>query len=240
MRYRYDFHLHSCLSPCGDEDMTPYNLVNMAKLLELDIIALTDHNTTANCESAMEVGAVIGLPVIPGMELCTAEEIHVVCLFPNLAAATAFGGYVHARIPPVKNKPDIYGRQLLMDSRDTILGEEPLLLVTASAIAITEVPGLVTAYGGFCYPAHIDRASFSILASLGDITAGMGFTCAEVTPLADIDALTTKHPDLARMRIMRSSDAHHLENMLEAADTLALPEPTPAEVVEALRGIALK
>ena len=84
MKIFADLHLHSCLSPCGDGDMTPYNLVQMAKLLGFDIIALTDHNTCGNCESAMRVGESIGLTVVPGMELCTAEEIHCVCLFPDL------------------------------------------------------------------------------------------------------------------------------------------------------------
>ncbi|HAS37802.1 MAG TPA: phosphoesterase, partial [Ruminococcaceae bacterium] len=84
MKLYYDFHLHSCLSPCGDNDMTPYNLVNMAKILGLDAIALTDHNTAQNCRAAMEVGKSIGVTVIPGMELCTSEEVHVVCLFDGL------------------------------------------------------------------------------------------------------------------------------------------------------------
>jgi PHP family Zn ribbon phosphoesterase len=235
MRIRYDFHLHSCLSPCGDEEMTPYNLVNLAAMLELDMIALTDHNTVGNCASAMAAGAAIGLPVIPGMELCTAEEIHVICLFPDLEKAKAFGDYVYARIPPVKNKPAIYGRQLLMDHEDKILGKEPLLLVTATSIPITEVPALVAGYGGCCYPAHIDRASFSILASLGDLTADMGFSCAELTPAADLAALTAKHPDLAKLRIMRSSDAHRLEDMREAADVLEVGERTGAGAMAALR-----
>jgi PHP family Zn ribbon phosphoesterase len=217
--------------------MTPYNLVNMAALLDLDVIALTDHNTVGNCEAAMQAGAAIGLTVVPGMELCTAEEIHVICLFPDLGKAKAFGEYVHERIPPVKNKPAIYGRQLIMDHQDAILGEEPLLLVTASGIPITEVPALCAAYDGFCYPAHIDRASFSILSSLGDITADMGFTCAELTPAADVAALTARHPDLARLRTLRSSDAHDLMNMREAADTVELTEKTPAAVISSLRSV---
>ena len=90
----YDFHIHSALSPCGDKDMTPYNLVNMSKLLGLDIIALTDHNTCENCASAIKAGQSIGLTVIPGMELCTSEEVHVVCLFEELKAAEEFSDYV--------------------------------------------------------------------------------------------------------------------------------------------------
>ena len=87
MFYRYDFHNHSCLSPCGDGDMTPFNLVNMAKLLNLDIIALTDHNSALNCPAALKIGQAVGVTVIPGMELCTSEEVHVVCLFEELDGA---------------------------------------------------------------------------------------------------------------------------------------------------------
>lgn len=239
MQYRYDLHLHSCLSPCGDEDMTPYNLVHMAKLLELDIIALTDHNTVGNCKSAMKVGEEVGVVVVPGMELCTAEEIHMVCLFPDLPSAEAFEAEVRPGLPPVKNKAEVYGRQLYMDEGDGVLGEEEILLVTASAIPVGQAGALCEKHGGFCYPAHIDRASYSVLAAFGMITEDMGFTCAEVTAKADLEALTTANPCLARMKLLRSSDAHYLENMSEAADVIFLPRCTASALLEALRGIAL-
>ena len=237
MQLQYDFHLHSCLSPCGDNDMTPYNLVNMAKLWGLDAIALTDHNTVGNCRSAMAVGADIGLTVLPGMELCTAEEIHVVCLFPDIEKAEAFGAVVHTQLPPIKNKPDIYGEQRLMDARDNVIGTEELLLVAASFITIDDVPGLVAAHGGFCYPAHIDRSSFSILSTLGTITADMGFICAEISAQGAAAALTAAHPDLAQMRLMCSSDAHYLENMREADDIIDPPQNTPQAIIDWLRGL---
>ena len=88
MTIYYDFHIHSGLSPCGDNEMTPNNIVNIAKLYDLDVIALTDHNSTLNCKAVMEAGKEIGLLVIPGMELCTSEEVHLVCLFPDLESAT--------------------------------------------------------------------------------------------------------------------------------------------------------
>ena len=90
MKIAYDFHIHSCLSPCGDKDMTPQNIANMAKIMGYNAIALTDHNTCGNCEAIMKVGAEIGLTVIPGMELCSSEEVHLVCLFPELKMAKRF------------------------------------------------------------------------------------------------------------------------------------------------------
>lgn len=237
MKYAYDFHIHSCLSPCGDADMTPYNLVNMAKILGLDIIALTDHNTAGNCRAAVQAGKEAGIEVIAGMELCTAEEIHVVCLFPDVGAAESFWAEVKKQIPPVKNKPGIFGEQLYMDSLDNVLGNEEILLVTASGITIDETPGFVEKFGGFCYPAHIDRSSFSILSSLGVFPPELGFTCAEITSEGDVAALKEKNPALENVRVMRSSDAHYLESMHEASDTIELADCTSGTVISYLRSL---
>ena len=170
MKLYYDLHLHSCLSPCGDNEMTPFNLVNTMKVFGYDLIALTDHNSCRNCRAAMKAGKAAGITVVPGMELCTSEEIHVVCLFPDADSAEAFGALVRDNIPPVKNRPEIFGDQLVMDSADTVLDKEPLLLNTASFFSIDEVPDLVAQYGGACFPAHIDRHSYSILSALGDFS----------------------------------------------------------------------
>ena len=94
MKYFYDLHIHSCLSPCGDMDMTPNNITGMAKLLGLDFIALTDHNTVLNCAAAIEAGERNGVMVIPGMELTTSEDIHAVCLFPSLEKALEWNEFV--------------------------------------------------------------------------------------------------------------------------------------------------
>ena len=152
-----DLHIHSCLSPCGDEEMTPYNLVNMAKVMGLDILALTDHNSSLNCPAAARAAEEAGIAFVPGMELTTSEEVHVVCLFPDVDSALAFSSYVAERLPKIKNRLDIFGEQLIMDDRDGILGHEENLLSTASFISIGEVFPLVSGFGGVCYPAHVDR-----------------------------------------------------------------------------------
>ncbi len=235
MRVYCDLHLHSCLSPCGDEDMTPWNLVNMAKILGLDLIALTDHNSCGNCRSAMKVGELAGITVVPGMELCTAEEIHCVCLFDNIDRAEAFSSYVRTTLPPVKNREEIFGRQLYMDEGDTVLETEEILLTTASSISIDTLPTLVKEYGGVCFPAHIDRESYSVLSSLGDFPPELEVTAFELTPTAPEEDYRKNYPALEGKRLLRSSDAHYLENMREKEFYIELEENTPSALIEYLK-----
>lgn len=232
--FYYDLHMHSCLSPCGDMDMTPNNLVNMAKLLGLEVIALTDHNTSLNCEAAIKVGEQVGLLVIPGMELTTAEDIHAVCLFPDLEKALAFSSYVDEHRIKVRNKAEIYGRQVIMNENDEEIGEIEHLLLPASFIGISEAYNKAREFGGICYPAHIDRDSLSILSVLGEIDPYCGFRTAELADITKLPELRKQHPILDCMNIITCSDAHYLENMRDAANTLNLPELTREAVIEYL------
>lgn len=214
--------------------MTPYNLVNMAKLLDLDVIALTDHNTCLNCPAAVKVGEEIGVTVVPGMELCTAEEIHVVCLFPDVEKALAFSDYVRQNLPPIKNRPEIFGEQRIMDECDNVIGTEELLLITACNIGIYQVPELMKQYGGVAFPAHIDRDSYSVISNLGGIDLSMGFGCAEITAEADVEEYFSKYPDLKKMKLVTDSDAHYLENMNMNPRHLELDSLSAQSVVEFL------
>ena len=234
MKYFYDLHLHSCLSPCGDMDMTPNNIVNMAKLLGLDVIALTDHNTSLNCEAAIKAGENIGLLVIPGMELTTSEDIHSVCLFPTLEKALEWSEYVDNHRIKIKNKTDIYGRQVIMNENDEETGEIEHLLLPATDISIISAHKLVKDFGGVCYPAHIDRDSLSILSVLGEIDEYCGFTTAELANKSKLETLKAKHPILNTMNIVTSSDAHYLENMREAENYLELDSLTRECVINFL------
>lgn len=236
MKFYYDFHIHSALSPCGDEDMTPNNIVNMAAIKGLDIIALTDHNSSGNCAAAMAAAKGLPLMVLPGMELCTAEECHIVCLFPHLPECLSFDEYVRARYAPVKNKPDIFGRQLFMDSEDEIVGEEETLLTTSTEISVDEVSDLVAGFGGVAFPAHIDRPSYSVLAMLGFLAPEMGFHTAELSKhCQSVEELLPSHPYLSEYRIVRNSDAHYLGDIAERENCLELAELTATGVIEWLR-----
>ena len=205
-----DLHLHSCLSPCGDDDMTPNNLVNMAVLKGLACIALTDHNTCGNCRAASLVARQAGIGFLPGMELSTAEDIHLVCLFPDVDRAEAFSAVVYPFLPPVKNKPRIYGRQLVLDEYDRPVAEEEKLLINATALSLTEAPALVAAHGGLCYPAHIDKDANSVLAILGAIPPECDFSAVEVSPRYRPGSRPEVEEACRGRRIVTSSDAHYL------------------------------
>lgn len=235
MKYYYDLHLHSCLSPCGDMDMTPNNIVGMAKLLGLDIIALTDHNSTLNCQAIIKVGKENGLCVIPGMELTTAEEIHVVCLFPNLEKANAFNDYVKAHQMQFENRADIYGRQVIMNENDEEIEEVKNLLILATDISVMNVKELVSDFDGVCYPAHINRDSMSILSVLGEIPPECGFTTAEISSSGNIEQLKAMHPILNDMLIVKNSDAHYLQNMKDKENFFELDALSVESVLALLK-----
>lgn len=234
MKLRYDLHLHSCLSPCGDMDMTPNNLVGMAKLLGYDIIALTDHNSCRNTPAAVEVGQRLGITVVPGMELCTREEAHVVCLFPTVEAALNFGRWVEEHSPKIPNRPEIFGEQAVLDAEDQPIGKVEQLLIAAADIGVYEVLPLARSYGGTAFPAHVDKDSYSITASLGSIPPEIGFPTVELSPRADREKMLTLYPELAGMRLLQDSDAHYLENMPDPGPMLELEENTPACLIALL------
>ena len=216
--FAYDLHIHSCLSPCGDEDMTPANIDGMAALKGLDVIALTDHNSCKNCPAIMKAAQEYGISVIPGMELTTMEEVHVLCLFPELSRAMDFDAYVYERLLPFPNREDLFGRQIYMDDMDGILGEESRLLAGCADISVDHVCALVSSFGGLAYPAHIDRPSFSLIATLGFWNPDLGFPLAELSRHCPPGFL--QRPDLHGLRFITGSDAHYLEDISAAPRAL--------------------
>lgn len=211
----YDLHIHSCLSPCGDDDMTPANIVAMAALKGLDVIAITDHNSCYNCAAAIKHGEMHNIIVIPGMELCTAEEVHTICLFSTLADALAFSDYVNKHLLKIENNESIFGRQLILDEQDNIIDTVKDLLITATDISFDEVASLVCEYNGIWFPAHIDKSSTSIISNLGFISSDSTFTCAELHSLSTLHKLKREHPYLNSCNILCNSDAHYLQDIQE-------------------------
>lgn len=220
----YDLHLHSCLSPCGDEDMTPNNIVGMARLKGLDIIAVADHNTVGQVASLMKVAGAEGPLIVPAMELCTAEEFHVLCYFPNLEAGLAVQEAVFDALPPQPNRPDIFGEQWLLDEQDEVTGREKRMLIAACGLDLDTVVRLVRNAGGVIVPAHIDRDSYSMLSTLGSIPEEYGFKRMELSKAISPEDWIALHPEHAAYQWLQGSDAHYLWDISEPIHAATLPE----------------
>ena len=233
MEVFYDLHMHSCLSPCGADDMTPNNLVNMAALAGLQVIAVSDHNTTRNVPAAMKVGQQVGVLVVPAMELTTKEDIHVLCLLPDPETAEDFRKYVYERLPRRKNRPKAFGNQFVMDENDEILEEETQILNFGSSIGIYETKRLLADYHGLAIPAHIDRASYSLIGVMGNVDTDMGFTVYETTIGCDRQSLMERYR--FRGGFLSNSDAHDLIAIPDASRTLEIEELSPRGVIEGVR-----
>ncbi|MBE6934959.1 MAG: PHP domain-containing protein [Ruminococcaceae bacterium] len=222
-RYAYDLHIHSCLSPCADDDMTPANIAGMASLNGLQLLALTDHNSCGNCPAFMTACRQYGIVPVPGMELTTAEEIHMVCLFPDLESAMAFNQEVRAHLMPIRNKPEVFGNQFFVNEQDDVLGEEEILLISATDLPLEDAYQLVLRYGGAAYPAHIDRDSNGIIAILGSMPEEPLFSAVELRDGANREAYTEKY-GLSGRHFVCSSDSHNLWTIQEGEHTLELDD----------------
>lgn len=222
-RYYYDLHIHSCLSPCADDDSTPNNIAGMAKLSGLDVVALTDHNSVKNCPAFFEAAARYGIIPIAGMELTTSEDIHAVCLFEHLDDAISFGNEIDRRRRPIKNRPDIFGEQLILDGDDNLVGKEENMLSIATDVSIDELTAFVNSFNGICYPAHIDRDSNGIIAVLGTLPDTLGFKTVEFRDGGNIKELSQKF-NLSNFTVITNSDAHFLEGIRDKENYFVLPD----------------
>ena len=154
-----DLHIHSCLSPCGSDDMTPSNICGMAMLKGLNMIAVTDHNTARNLPAVKACADAYGLLLIPGMEITTREEVHLLGYFPTVDTALSFSEFLRGHMPNKKNKPSFFGNQLVMDEDDNVIAEEDELLIGAADLPLSELVKLIRETEGVPVPAHINRGS---------------------------------------------------------------------------------
>ena len=232
MKYFYDLHVHSCLSPCADDDMTPNNIAGMAAIKGLNIVALTDHNSCKNCPAFFDACLRQGLIPIAGMELTTAEDIHIVCLFPALDDAMAFDKEIEAHLSNIRNCADIFGNQLILDGDDNIVGEEERLLISATDLWMEDALELIRAHNGYVHPAHINREANGIVSILGDIPEEYGFQYVEFKGKDDISEYKTRFGFITDEKILVCSDAHYLWDINEAENYLLIDdEPYSSSLV---------
>ena len=235
MKYAVDLHIHSALSPCAQDDMTPNNIVNMALLKGLDVISVTDHNTALNLSAIKECADEAGILLVPGIEIETSEEIHMVCYFPDIDKALYMQQNIYDCLPQVKNREDIFGHQYIMDKEDRIVSSEHRFLLTATALSVDDVIRLVGRLGGVALPAHVDRDSYSIIATFGVVPEYLDLKWIEVSRNADINKLMQKYPYLSSYRLICSSDAHRLGDIFEKHTFLNLAERNVSAIINKLR-----
>lgn len=231
--YSADLHIHSCLSPCASLDLSPREMVERAKAEGLDIIAVTDHNTARNVRVVMDLAERRGLKVIPGMEVQTREEIHLLALFPDWSSTAAWDEEVRRHLPDVRNDPEVFGDQPIVDEEGTILEFEERLLLNSIDLPLEEVKRRVEGHGGMTIPSHFDKGSFSLISQLGLIPEDMELEVLEASRKTPFPSTGNISPHIPRIV---SSDAHRLEDIGNARTIFLLAEATLGELRLAFRG----
>ena len=231
MKLFCDLHIHSCLSPCGDSLMTPNNIVGMAFIKQLDAIAVCDHNSARNLPAIKEVADMMNVLLLPGMELTTKEEAHMLCYFRTVEECVAFGEVVYAHLPPIPNREAFFGRQQVMNAQDEEIAVEERLLISALDLGFEECERLIHGAGGLCVPAHINRGSNGVLNCLGFLPAQARYDALEISK-----AVAMPPVDLNGYRLLESSDAHYLENMLEPVFFMDVKERSVNALFDAIAG----
>lgn len=231
MKRYVDLHIHSCLSPCGDGEMTPYNITRMAALKGLDAIAVTDHNAVGNLPAVALAAQEAGITLLPGIEVTTSEEVHLLCYFAELEAAMAFGQTVHNHLPDVPNDSAFFGRQLRYDHGDRCLGEESRLLISSTDLSLAEWTQRCNDCGGIAVPAHIGRSAGGILKVLGFLPPGDRYAALEVGASYEMPP-----GDFSGWNILWSSDAHYLGDILERVFWLETKDDSCQSLLAAISG----
>jgi predicted metal-dependent phosphoesterase TrpH len=212
--------------------MTPNNIVNMSLINELDAIAITDHNTAENVEAVMKVAKEKDIIVVPGIEIQTKEEIHVLGLFSDIESVYNVQNKIYANLPYIKNKSTVFGHQYVLDENDDIIKELDKLLLVSVSMSLNEVINLIHDNNGIAIPAHIDRPSYSILANIGFIPHNLNTSLLEISRFSDLDIYRHKYQ---HFHIIQSSDAHELGYIGITKNSLDVKEKNIDSIFNALK-----
>lgn len=234
--YTADLHVHTVLSPCAAVEMTPRHIVRQAVELGIDLLAITDHNACDNVATAMAVAQGTGLVIIPGMEVETKEEAHVLTLFETLPQLLEWEAYVATRRSGRKNDEQKFGAQFIVDAEDNLLAIKEDMLLGSINAELDEVVQTVAALGGITIASHVDRPIYSVLSQLGFIPADIELAAVEVSRLTPVDQ-AARLPGIGGFPVITSSDAHTMDDFFRGPRTLFLLErPSLSEIRLALAG----
>jgi 3',5'-nucleoside bisphosphate phosphatase len=203
-----DLHVHTALSPCAGDSATPPNIVASAIENGMQMIAVTDHNSAENVGAVVKCGKLHGLKVIPGMEVSSREEAHMLCLLNSVESVLELQQIIYAALPDAPNRPDYFGRQLVMDGEGTVTGECMRLLMGAADLSIDAIMREVHRLGGLAIAAHVDRPSFSVIANLGMVPPGAQFDAVEISATLTKDEAIARFPSIEGFPVIAGSDAH--------------------------------
>jgi len=233
--FRAELHIHTVLSPCAAVEMIPPLIVDTAIEQGINLIAVTDHNATANVAAVMKAAQGKNLSVLGGMEIQTREEVHVLCLFPGLDELDAWQRLVDQALPDLPNNAEFFGEQFVVDETGEFIRSEPRLLSTSTSFSIEDAYERVHALGGLFIPAHVNRKAYGLIANLGFIPPSITPDAVEISRHIEVDAAKREFPQLSAFPIIQSGDVHLLEEFLGYNEFL-LVEPTIEEIALALHG----
>ena len=235
--YKADMHLHTVLSPCGSLEMSPRNIVQQALARGLDMIAVTDHNSTRQCQSVQQVAGDRGLNVLCGVEVTTREEVHCLAYFHSWGPLREFDRLLYDHLADISNEPERFGYQVVVDETDQILDQPGKLLISAVDMSIGEVEKRVHELGGLFVPAHIDRMRNGIIAQLGFVPPDLRCDALEISRHSSMQELLSRYPDLEGYTFLRGSDAHFPDEVGAGYTEFHLEALTWDEICMAMQGL---
>jgi PHP family Zn ribbon phosphoesterase len=227
--YRAELHVHTVVSPCAAVEMIPPLIVAQALNKGISLVAITDHNTSANVAAVQRAAARTKLAVLPGMELQTREEVHLLCLFDTLEQITTWQAVVEAQLPPLENNIEYFGEQFVVDETGEFIRRETRLLLTSANLSLEEAVAGISQLGGLAIPAHVDRKAFSLIANLGFIPPGVPFDALEISRHLSPAQARQKFPQLKDFPLIQNGDVHRLDEFL-GANIFKLAAPTTTEL----------
>lgn len=232
--YRADLHVHTVLSPCAAVEMIPPLIVQQANDRGINLIAITDHNSTANIAAVQKAAQDTSLVVLPGMELQTIEEVHVLCLFDTLEQVNAWQTLVDPTLPSMENNPDFFGEQFVVDETGDYLRTENRMLLTSSSLSISQAWESVNQLGGILIPAHVNRKAFGLIANLGFVPTDIQIEALEISRHLNPKTAVVSYPQIAGYPLIQNGDVHYLDDFL-GATYFFLEEPSISEIRMALQ-----
>lgn len=233
--FRSDLHVHTVLSPCADIEMIPPLIVEEASAKGINLIAITDHNASQNVSSVMKASENSGLFVLPGMEIQSKEEVHVLCLFDTLTQLENFQMTVNNHLPPIKNKEDYFGYQLVVDETGELIRTEERLLLTSTDLTIDEIGKIVEELNGIIIPAHVNRKVNGLIEILGFVPDGLPILALEISRHITPENAKSQFPQINSYPLIQNGDVHRLSEFL-GSTYFSIEEPSIREIKLALQG----